>query len=167
MKKILGILSIFSLLFLSHFIFVDYAEAGVITISPTAVRPSDYLSNRYFWYANPDEFFFDVYETGFEVFVPVNIPNAVLIKGFVAYLSDGTGRWESLSVYLERHNLKSGEVDIMASVGTGFTTVTRARLVARTIDNGKIINHTYSYHLRLVFNSADPSLKFHGAKIIY
>jgi hypothetical protein len=157
-----------SLCFLSIFAFNDAASVGVITISPTAVRPSDYLSDGYSWYADPDAFYFNDYR-GYEVFVPLNIPHKVQVKKFVAYLSDGTGRWESLEVYLERQSLKSGKVDIMASVSTGIglEILQRVMLTDDTIDKALIKNQTHSYHLRLVFNSSDPSLKFHGAKIIY
>jgi hypothetical protein len=169
MKKNLGILAILSLCFLSIFAFNDSASVGVLTISPTAVRPSDYLSNSGFWYADPDEFYFTDYRTTYEVYVPINLPHKVQIEKFVAYLSDGTGRWESLTVYLERQSLKSGKVDVMASVSTGLglEPLHRVMLTDDTIDNAKIKNQTHSYHLRLVFNSTDPSLKFHGAKIIF
>jgi hypothetical protein len=151
----------------------DLDTAKILSISPSTLKPQDYLYAGLNWYASVAECYFD---TGFPnsifVIAPVYLPQgAVVTKLTVFYTDNGDGADEAIAVSLTRHEMISGLIDALASVttdGAGYPSQPYRRILKdKTINYPLVQNHLYSYTLNVRFYQGSDKVKFHGAKIVY
>jgi len=145
--------------------------AGVISVSPTAFQPKNWLVDTLSWYAYGDELYFTGGPDGeVWVYAPVFLPNLSTITSFTAVVTDnGSGIDDEIRVVLNRHNMLTGAIDNLAyllSPGS-FASPARYTLTDTTISYAQVDNETYAYYVGVMFYSPRSYLKFHGLKIQY
>ncbi len=180
MKKCFLITGFFLMLFLFSYAFnlktenqieiegLDSTSLKVISFPPCALKPERYTDYGLGFVADAREFYWEEYNGIMRAYVAVYLPSGAVVRKLAASLTDVSSTGD-ITVYLERQNMKTGQVDEMAQVGTSILPPSGARIVRKdsTIDHAQIKNHVYSYHLVVETWETDPFLIFHGAKIVY
>jgi hypothetical protein len=162
-----------SLIFAAITVWAASGIAGVVSLSPTAFRPIDSVSdNDRVWTSSEKELYTARSVDGPWFAASVNLPQGAAIKKMTVYVTDmGTGSDDEIRVSLNRQNLATGAVESMASVNNHSPSplpysTSRQTLVDSTIVNKKVNNKVYTYtvYVRFVMDCTDK-VRFNGVKI--
>lgn len=150
------------------------AGAEVISIPPTALKPADYASNNLPWVSGPDAFYFAAGPStaiDASAFAPLsNLPDKIRITGLTVYaLDNACGAGQGMSVSLIRHDLETGQLQVMAEVTTDGLACQSGRQV---LEDGFVefpVTDTSraSYALAVRFFKGTDQIRFLGAKLAF
>ncbi len=155
--------------------FVPAVEGATkyVSVSPTALLPSG-STVAAMTFAKWDSYFYftadsSSYDDAF-MYAPVNLPHNATITSLTAWYTRNTGDGDIyMSVYLQRHDLNTGTITVVASKTILTTPASAGRKTAytTTINYPTVANNRYSYALLVGFSRPMNKLKFHGARIGY
>jgi hypothetical protein len=142
------------------------------SLSPCAAQiQNQEIATTLIWCAQIDKFWIQSsYPNVIQVNLPVNLPpNAVGQSVVVYFVDEGNARNEVMDFFLTRHEMQTGNQNVMAFLSTKKLPALAARrkLEDTTISYSSIDNHKYSYSLQIQFWQGSSNLKFCGAKIKY
>jgi len=169
MKSISKKGKVFCLVLLIGAVCIPVLNAGVISVPPIAARADE--QEGFTWFADMTQFYVDgfQYNPSPDVYIPVNLPNGVSIKKFIAILTDETADLRyPIDVELVRVNLATGNMDYMGGVNSAKghaldrKELTTTNISYRTVDNTRF---AYAVYITEWYPTIDR--KFHGAKIYY
>lgn len=151
-----------------------FAGAEVVSIPPTALKPADYAGNNLPWVSGPESFYFATRASAAidaSAFVPLsNLPDLVRITGLAVYVLDNAcGAGQGMSVSLIRHDLETGQLQVMAEVTTQGLPCHpgRQRLEDGSVESPIIDASRASYALAVRFFEGTDQVRFLGAKLSF
>lgn len=154
-------------LFASGLLAAPALNAAWISVSPAALRPCDSLTDAVVWHATASEFYFERSDPCI-VHVPLQLPDTAVLKQLVVYVTDQGGVGNNLWIQLQKQDLATGAVTEIATLTTmDLGMISRAMLSRLFKIPVRVDNSKYSYSLRVNFDHAGSTMKFHGAKIRY
>jgi len=171
MKKIaMGILMGVMFLGMNIGLAADFGS-GVVSVSPAAVKPTDYQYHSLNWYASSTEAYYNSgYPESAYMEAPVYLPNMATITGFSAVVTDnGSGADDEIWLTFRRHNMTTGVTETIAFVSTtaSFKSSARQTLSDSSLSFTSVDNDTYTYSVLIRFYIPRSYIKFHGVKIQY
>ncbi len=155
--------------------FVPAAQGATkyVSISPTALLPYGSTVAAMGFARWDSYFYFTATSSSYDdamMFAPVTLPDGVAITSLSVWYTRNTSDGDIyMSVYLNRHDLYSGTVNVVASATILTTPASAARKqkFTTTIAYPTVSNLRYSYTLLVGFSRPMNKLKFHGARIGY
>jgi len=148
--------------------------AEVVSIPPTALKPADYASNNLPWVSGPDAFYFatgSATAIDASAVVPLsNLPDRIRITGLAVYaLDNACGAGQGMSVSLVRHDLDTGQLQIMAEVKTDGLACQPGRQLLEdgSVEFPVIDTSRASYALAIRFFQGNDQVRFLGAKLFF
>ncbi len=155
--------------------FVPAVEGATkyVSVSPTALLPYDSTVAAMSYFRWDSTFNFTAVSSSYDdamLFAPLTLPHKVNITSLTAWYTRNTNDGDIyMSIYLQRQDLTTGAVSVVASttILTTAASASRRSAFTTTIAYPSVDNRRYSYALLVGFSRPMNKLKFHGARIGY
>lgn len=155
--------------------FVPAARAATdyVSVSPAALLPYSTTVGAMGFSRWDSSFYFTATSSSYDdamMLAPVTLPDNATITSFTVWYTRNTNDGDIyMSMYLDRQDLFTGAISVVASRTILTTAASAARRSSQTtsIAFPAVDNRRYTYSLLVGFSRPMNKLKFHGARIGY